>query len=59
MLAHMLYHAMDITKVTDMTQLVYLIMADGLEFQLLLNILPGLLRGGCDGCNTGTREADF
>lgn len=28
----MLYHAMDITKVTDMTELVYLIMADGLNF---------------------------
>ena len=58
MLAHMLYHAMDITKVTDMTELVYLIMADGLEFQLLLNILQ-VVAGGCDGCNTGTREADF
>ncbi len=32
MLAHMLYHTVNIFEITDMTQLVYFIMTDGLEF---------------------------
>ena len=58
MLFHMLYHTVDIAKETHMTKLIHLIMTDGLDAKLFLNINQVIL-GSCNGCNTRAWEADL
>ena len=52
----MKHHAVDILEETHMTQLVQLVMADGLNRHLLFDEVDISL-GSADGCHTGTREA--
>ena len=58
MLSHMLHHAVNVLKETYMAQLIYLVVSDGLDLQLLFDIFQVILRSS-QGCNTGTGEADL
>ena len=58
MLFHMFDHAMDISEETDMTQLVDLVVADGLEAHLLLDILQ-VVGGGGQGRDAAAGESDL
>ena len=58
MLSHMFRNAVNILKETDMTELIYFIIADCLYHHLLFNILK-VIGGSCQCCYTGTRKTDF
>ena len=58
MLSHMQHHAVDIFEESYVTQLVQLVMTDGLDGHLLFNIC-NICFGSTDCSYTGTREAYF
>ena len=58
MKSHMLHHAVDSSEESHMTQLIYLVMADGLDPQLLLDIHQVVLGGG-DGGDARAWETDL
>ena len=55
---HVLYHPMDPSEKPYMAELIHLIMANGLELKLFLNILQ-VIAGSGNGRNARARKADF
>ena len=58
MLLHMLPDSFQIFEIPDVTELIQLIMADGLNGHLLFDILQIIIRSG-NSRNAGTRKADL
>ena len=58
MLFHVLYHAVNIFKISCVAELVYFIVTDGLDLHLLADCLK-VFSGCSDGGNSGTRETDL
>ena len=58
MLLHVLYHAVDILEEPGVAQLVYFVVADGLDLHLLAD-LSQVGVGSADGGDTGAGEADL
>ena len=58
MTAHMLDHSVNVSEITDMAQLIDLIMTDGLHGQLVTDVFKVVV--GSSQCrNTGAGNADL